>query len=132
MIYTGSVSTIVLLGLLGERWALAYIGADLGLYLLVKILRGDFWYWVPLGGNAEIVSSFIARVVVKVIADFTSIVQFRHPNELGGMYWSFGFVLTMASLPVIISIFTLVELKSFLAKLKCWVDKISVGAINAT
>jgi hypothetical protein len=29
-------------------------------------------------------------------------VQFRHPYELGGMYWMFGFVLTMGSLPVAI------------------------------
>jgi hypothetical protein len=39
---------------------------------------------------------------VKVVTDFTSIVQFRHPNEVGGMYWMFGFVLTMGSLPVAI------------------------------
>jgi hypothetical protein len=41
-------------------------------------------------------------MVVKVVGDFTSIVQFRHPNEVGGMYWMFGFVLTMGSLPVAI------------------------------
>jgi hypothetical protein len=29
-------------------------------------------------------------------------VQFRHPNEVGGLYWAFGFVLTMGSLPVAI------------------------------
>jgi len=97
--------TIVLLGMIGMSWALAYIGLDLGLYLAVKMLRGDFWYWVPLGGNAEIVSSIVARILVKVITDFTSIVQFRHPYELGGMYWSFGFVLTMVSLPVAITVY---------------------------
>ena len=37
-------TTIMLLGLLGKRWAFAYIGADVGLYLIVKMLRGDFWY----------------------------------------------------------------------------------------
>jgi hypothetical protein len=94
--------TIVVLGLLGGRWASLYVSADLLLYLLVKILRGDFWYWMPVGGNAEIVMSIIARVLVKVVTDFTSIVQFRHPNEVGGMYWMLGFVLTMGSLPVAI------------------------------
>eukprot|EP00520_Triparma_pacifica_P007799 CAMPEP_0118643542 /NCGR_PEP_ID=MMETSP0785-20121206/6448_1 /TAXON_ID=91992 /ORGANISM="Bolidomonas pacifica, Strain CCMP 1866" /LENGTH=255 /DNA_ID=CAMNT_0006535215 /DNA_START=52 /DNA_END=815 /DNA_ORIENTATION=- len=97
--------TIVLLGMMGLRWALAYIGLDLGLYLAVKMMRGDFWYWVPLGGNAEIISSLICRVMVKLITDFTSIVQFRHSYELGGMYWTFGFALTMGSLPVVISIY---------------------------
>jgi hypothetical protein len=46
--------------------------------------------------------SIIARVLAKVVTDFTSIVQSRHPNEVGGMYWMFGFVLTMGSLPVAI------------------------------
>jgi hypothetical protein len=94
--------TIVVLGLLGGKWVIFYVGADLGLYFLVKILRGDFWYWMPLGGNAEIVNSIIARVMVKIVGDFTSIVQFRHPNEIGGMYWMFGIVLTIGSLPVAI------------------------------
>jgi hypothetical protein len=94
--------TIVVLGQLGGSLVSLYIGADLGLYLLVKVLRGDFWYWIPAGGNVEILSSIVCRVLVKVVTDFTSIVQFRHPNEVGGMYWMFGFVLTMGSLPVAI------------------------------
>jgi hypothetical protein len=97
-------TTLVLLGLMGGSWAFLYIGADLGFYLLVKILRGDFWYWIPLGGNIEIVTSILFRVIVKVIIDFTSIAQFRHPNEVGGVYWFFGLLLTMGSLPVTIYI----------------------------
>jgi hypothetical protein len=96
--------TIVVLGLLDGKWVSLYVVADLGLYLLVKVLRGDFWYWVPAGGNLEIVSSIVGRVLVKVVTDFTSIVQFRHPNEVGGMYWMLGFVLTMGSLPVAITL----------------------------
>jgi hypothetical protein len=92
--------TIALLGLMGGSWAFLYIGADLGLYILVKILRGDFWYWMPLGGNIEIVSSILARVIIKINTDFTSIVQHRHPGEVGGAYWLFGLFLTMGSLPV--------------------------------
>jgi hypothetical protein len=38
-------------------------------------------------------------VVVKIIVDFTSIMHFRHPYEVGGAYWLFGLVLTMGSLP---------------------------------
>jgi hypothetical protein len=95
-------TTIVLLALIGGSWAFLYIGADLGLYILVKILRGDFWYWMPTGGNFEVVSSIGFRVIVKIIVDFTSMVHYRHPNEVGGMYWIFGFVLTMGSLPVAI------------------------------
>jgi hypothetical protein len=94
--------TIVVLGLMGGSWVALYFGVDLGFYLVVKILRGDFWYWVPLGGNAELIISMLNRVVVKVIVDFTSIVHLRHPYEVGGFYWAFGIVLTMGSLPVAI------------------------------
>jgi hypothetical protein len=95
-------TTIVVLGLFGGRWVSLYVSADLSLYLLVKVLRGDFWYWIPVGGKGEIVFSIICRVLVKVVTDFTSIVEFRHPDEVGGMYWMFGFVLTMGSLPIAI------------------------------
>jgi hypothetical protein len=97
-------TTIVLLGLMGGSWAFLYIGADLCLYFGVKILRGDFWYFMPLGGSAEIMISIIGRVMVKIIVDFTSMVHFRHPNEVGGAYWLFGLVLTMGSLPMSIYI----------------------------
>jgi hypothetical protein len=93
-------TTIVLLGLMGGSWAFLYLGADLGLYMFVKILSGDFWYWMRLEGNLEIMSTIIMRVVIKIIVDFTSIMQLRHPNEVGGAYWSFDLVLTMGSLLV--------------------------------
>jgi hypothetical protein len=53
-----------------------------------------------LGGNLEIVSSILGRVLIKIIVDFTSMVHFRHPLDVGGTYWLFGLVLAMGSLPV--------------------------------
>ena len=50
-----------------------YIAADLCLYLLYKIIRGDFYYWVQCNGCLEeICVSIFGRVIVKVITDFTS------------------------------------------------------------
>jgi hypothetical protein len=66
----------------------------------VKLLRDDFWYWFPAGGYTEIATSFLFRLIVKIVTDFTSLVQFRHPNEVGGAYWLFGFLMTMGSLPI--------------------------------
>jgi hypothetical protein len=60
---------------------------------------------MPTGGNMEIVNSIIFRVIAKIIADFTSMVHCRHPNEVGGAYWLFGLLLTMVSLPVSIYIY---------------------------
>ena len=96
-------TTIVLLGLSGGKaYVLFFIGADLCLYLFVKVLRGDFWYFIAAGGYLEVCISLLSRVMVKIITDFTSITQCRHPNEVGGLYWCFGFILTMGSLPVAI------------------------------
>jgi hypothetical protein len=98
--------SIVLMGLLGSKFAFAFVGADLGLYLLVKVLRKDFWYWLPLGNNKlELFSSLIARIMVKIITDFTATPQFRHPNEVGGLYWLFGLILTMGGLPATLTIY---------------------------
>jgi hypothetical protein len=97
-------TTIVVLGMGGTNWVATYIGADLGIYLAVKVLRGDFWYWFSVGGALEIPISILARVYVKVNTDFTSLVQNRHPNEVGGISWMFGFILTMGSLPLAITL----------------------------
>ena len=64
---------LVLLGLVSRSAVFLYIGADIGLFLLVKIVRDDFFYWIPLHGFWEIVMSILGRVVGKVVLDFTSL-----------------------------------------------------------
>ena len=68
--------------------ALLFVGGEIGLYLIFKILRQDFHYW-PRGEH--LVASFFVRIIVKVIVDFTGCLQFRHPYELGGL----GFTMSM-------------------------------------
>jgi hypothetical protein len=97
-------TTIVLLGLIGGRWAILYLGFDVCLYLFVVLVRRDFWFHVPYGGKTEAVNSIICRVFGKIIVDSTSMVHFRHPYGVGGAYWLFGFLLTMTSLPMSIYI----------------------------
>ena len=45
---------------------------------------------------ASWISSIITRVVIKTIVDFTLIIHFRHPCDIGGMYWSMNVVLNQA------------------------------------
>jgi hypothetical protein len=97
--------TISLLGVLGRSWALAYVAADIIMFFLVKIVQGDIWYWAPLKGKAEVLLTFLMRLTTKPISDFTSVLQLRHPNEVGGQYWAFSLFLTMASLPMAMHIF---------------------------
>ena len=66
--------SVVLIGMLGAKWAITYIAADVGLFLAVKIARGDFYYWIPIDDKwVLVVSSFILRLVQKVVIDFTSL-----------------------------------------------------------
>jgi hypothetical protein len=80
-------------------WLVVYMSSDICLYMLYKIARRDFWYWPPTLGVGIAV---IARVIVKVLADFSGCVHFRSPLELGGAYWLFNAV--MSQLSCIVSI----------------------------
>lgn len=44
-------TSLVLLALLGKGFVAVYILADLGVYMMIKIARKDFWYWMPTGGK---------------------------------------------------------------------------------
>ena len=65
-------SVLVIFGLVSQSLAIFYVCSDMGLYLLFKIVRGDFFYWLPLTGFLEIVLSFTLRVASKVVVDYTS------------------------------------------------------------
>ena len=99
MLFTRAL-ILVMLGLVSQTAALVYLCFDMGLYLVFKLVRGDFYYWLPLDGFLGFVVSLIIRVIAKVIVDYTSNPHFRHTYEVGGAYWAFGFVLTLACLPL--------------------------------
>jgi hypothetical protein len=99
-------TTIVLLANIGKAWAFTFFGIDLSLYMLIKVVRGDFWYWVPFGGNYEIASSIFFRVGAKIISDYIGLVQLRHPLELGGLIWSLNVCFTLISLPISLFLYT--------------------------
>jgi len=74
-------------------WFMIYYVGDMNLYFFFKMLRGDFRYRLRLEGLFSWIVTVLIRTVIKCIVDFTLIVQFRHPFELGGMYWSGNIVL---------------------------------------
>ncbi|GMH49712.1 hypothetical protein TrVE_jg2396 [Triparma verrucosa] len=43
----------------------------MAIYLVMKIVRGDFTYWLPLEGCLKILMSILMRVAVQIIAAFT-------------------------------------------------------------
>jgi len=77
-----------LMAISDAEMALLFIGGEIGLYLVYKILRQDFHYWPR---DVPLIGSFIARILAKVVVDFTGCLHFRHPYELGGL----GFTISM-------------------------------------
>jgi hypothetical protein len=71
------------------------LGGELLIYLAIKGLRRDLWYWMPIYGGLGVFLSWMIRWVVKVIVDWTAVVQFRHPNEVGGAYFTFSLGMTV-------------------------------------
>jgi len=59
---------------------------------LYKIARGDLRYWFNLSNIQSWIVTILMRAIIKVITDFTLIVQFRGQLELGGMYWSMNMI----------------------------------------
>jgi len=52
------------------------------IYLGIKALRRDFIYWIPLEGLWSLEVSFLIRIGVKVVVDYTGCFHFRHPYEV--------------------------------------------------
>jgi len=100
-----------ILAVVDVNLALRFFVGEVGAYLLYKLLRGDFYWWVRLEGVLSVIVAFVVRTLVKVITDFTvsewgcacellfverstinscyislpqGCIHFRHPYELGG------------------------------------------------
>eukprot|EP00519_Triparma_laevis_P011501 CAMPEP_0182508184 /NCGR_PEP_ID=MMETSP1321-20130603/24535_1 /TAXON_ID=91990 /ORGANISM="Bolidomonas sp., Strain RCC1657" /LENGTH=665 /DNA_ID=CAMNT_0024714221 /DNA_START=50 /DNA_END=2047 /DNA_ORIENTATION=- len=81
-----------------SKIVLTYLGVDMLFFLVYKLLRRDYQYWIPTNGCViSVVISLLFRVIVKSITDFTGLLHARHPLELGGTYWTF----TLVSTPVV-------------------------------
>jgi hypothetical protein len=57
-------------------------------YFAYKLLRRDFWHWVPLEGALSVAESVVERFLVKVLVDYTGVIQFRASGEMGGVGWT--------------------------------------------
>ena len=84
--------SMALLAMVGRRWVLVYLASDMGLYFTYKILRCDLWHWVPLTSVASALESVLERLVVKILVDFTGVIQFRGAAEMGGVFFTLNMV----------------------------------------
>jgi len=84
-----------MLMLVNKRYLVTYLAGDMALYLLQKVARGDFHYWLPIDGAGGLLVSLLMRVIIKIIADFTGVIQFRGDAELGGLFWTVNMFLAV-------------------------------------
>mmetsp|Transcript_3124 Transcript_3124/g.6299 ORF Transcript_3124/g.6299 Transcript_3124/m.6299 type:complete len:652 (+) Transcript_3124:124-2079(+) len=113
-------STLVLLAFsFGGMYLSAFIVADVACFISYKCFKGDFYHWLPLG-NISLLGSILVRVMMKTITDFTAIVDFRIPFELGGVYWSFNFFATLIMLPISVNFYESEYGKSFVQGVSLW------------
>ena len=66
-----SLEMAILVQVGGKILALSVLGGEMVAYLMFKVVRGDFRYWLPLPRGTSLVSSLFERVMVKMISDFT-------------------------------------------------------------
>ncbi|GMH73697.1 hypothetical protein TL16_g06259 [Triparma laevis f. inornata] len=94
---------IVCLGYINVMYVVYFIGGDMMFYLVLKAVRGDFRYWLRIDGLAGLAISLLVRVVVKFIVDFAGIFQFRHPNEVGGLYFTLNLFIPVIGLGLVLN-----------------------------
>ena len=61
-----------------KRLVAVLVGGEMAIYIAYKLLRGDFFYWIRLDGALAIVGSSVVRFLVKIVADYTGCLHFRH------------------------------------------------------
>ena len=65
--FLAKIMAIALLGAVSKTWMVAYLVGDRGLFLLYKLLRNDFIYWVPMQSySGSIAFSLLVRIAGKV------------------------------------------------------------------
>ncbi|GMI03055.1 hypothetical protein TrLO_g8892 [Triparma laevis f. longispina] len=86
---SGKAFACALCAVQSRSMLLLFLFAEFFLFVLYKVVRRDYLYWIPLYGPAHYIMSTVVRVSVKFVVDFTGCLHFRHPYELGGFYMMF-------------------------------------------
>ena len=89
-------SACALLALTNPKWLLLFLGVDMGIFYLYKIVRGDFFYFLNVSSVLRVVVAIIIRFGSKIMVNFTMLIQMRHPQELGGLPFLISILMSVA------------------------------------
>jgi hypothetical protein len=92
--------SVALLAVTNVQWLKLYLGCDMLMYLLYKMVRGDFIVFVPMPFRAAVAVSLLIRIIEKTVADFTGCFFLRGHYLLGGVYFSFNMASSLVSVPI--------------------------------
>ena len=78
-------------------WLVIYMTCDMILFLVLKLVRRDFTYWLNLPPFISALFSLVIRVTEKTLTDFTLTLHMRNPFEVGGILFGLSIVQNQAS-----------------------------------
>ncbi|GMH97957.1 hypothetical protein TrST_g4440 [Triparma strigata] len=109
------LKSMLVIGLGQKSWiyAFSYIAFDLLVYLAQKIMRRDYTIWLPIKGCWGVVLSGMFRVIIKLISDFTGCIHFRHPYEVGGLYFTLNFLSPLFGMALLLTLQSQAQLSLF-------------------
>ena len=119
---------IVVLAIVNPLLVTVFLGGDMLFFFLVKVLRKDLRYFMNVNGGFAWVITFGFRLIVKIMADFTAMVQLRNPNELGGMYWTACLLLGQTTTFVAVYLY-LLEKSSTFSKVDLWSSVVALEGL---
>jgi hypothetical protein len=73
------------------------LGCELLLYLVVKAVKGDMAYWVPVKRCTGAFLAVACRILMKQVVDWTSCAAFRHLKEVGDTYFLFTMLVSIGT-----------------------------------
>ncbi|GMI15536.1 hypothetical protein TrLO_g1345 [Triparma laevis f. longispina] len=91
------IFSCALLAITNTSWLIYFVLADFGSYFLWKIARNYFHYWANVDGILRYTISIISRVGVKIMVDYTLMIQLRHPWEYGGFPFLCSILISIAA-----------------------------------
>jgi hypothetical protein len=101
-----------------------YIAVDYALYFVYLTYRKDIVFYIAMPPTASWISSFIYRIMLKIVGDFSGTPINKLPLFLGGSYYIFNLISAQASVLVSVHIYNLemvdIDDKEKIADDKLW------------
>ncbi|GMH98498.1 hypothetical protein TrVE_jg10000 [Triparma verrucosa] len=80
---------------MGSTFMLSMLIGEMLLFAAYKIVRQDHYYWVPAYGVVGFIAALLVPLLIKACTDWSAVMHFRGPPEIGGAYVIFTLGMTI-------------------------------------